>query len=138
MQLTLNQRRVLRVLEEADRPLGAYAVLHHLRPHGIAAPTQIYRALDKLTEYGLVYRLASINAFVARARPGDSASCLTVFTICDCCGRIEQLASEALCRDLRQWAGKQSFVLDTRAALEIRGRCSECRTAPDELKISEQ
>src|SRR5256885_5597381 len=57
--LTTKQQRVLDTLRQAGAPLTAYALLDQLRDHGLTAPTQVYRALDKLAEQGVVHRLES-------------------------------------------------------------------------------
>ena len=70
-QLTKNQGLVFDVLSHSQGPLSAYTILDKLRDHGFRAPLQVYRALEKLLEFGLVHRLESINAFVACAHPHE-------------------------------------------------------------------
>ena len=50
--LTANQKLVLDALKEVGTPLSAYALLERLSRHGIRAPLQVYRALDKLIQFG--------------------------------------------------------------------------------------
>ncbi len=68
-KLTPGRRRVLEILAEEGRPLGAYDLIEKIATttgkH--PAPISIYRALDFLLENGLVHRLASRNAFLACA-----------------------------------------------------------------------
>ena len=61
--LTRHQSLVLDALVRAEHPASAYALLDQLRGDGMRAPQQVYRALDKLIAYGLVHRVASLNAF---------------------------------------------------------------------------
>ena len=63
--LTKNQTLVMGALSQAKGPLSAYTILDELRDDGFRAPLQVYRALEKLVELGLVHRLESLNAFVA-------------------------------------------------------------------------
>ena len=70
--LTKNQSLVFDVLTRAEQPISAYTILDRLREHGFRAPLQVYRALDKLLEAGLVHRLESLNAFVACAHRNSS------------------------------------------------------------------
>jgi Fur family zinc uptake transcriptional regulator len=70
VDLTKNQSLVMGALTNSDGPLSAYTILDQLRDHGFRAPLQVYRALDKLVEFGLVHRLESLNAFVACRHPG--------------------------------------------------------------------
>lgn len=53
-QLTKNQSLVMGALAHSDGPMSAYTILDKLRDNGFRAPLQVYRALDKLLEYGLV------------------------------------------------------------------------------------
>ena len=53
---------------------------------GLRAPLQVYRALDKLVETGLVHRLESLNAFVACAHKHCHDDCASAFAICEKCG----------------------------------------------------
>jgi len=55
--LTKNQSLVMGALTRADGPLSAYTILDQLRDQGFRAPLQVYRALDKLVEFGMVHRL---------------------------------------------------------------------------------
>ena len=57
--LTKNQKLVMGALSNANGPLSAYTILDELREHGFRAPLQVYRALEKLVELGLVHRLES-------------------------------------------------------------------------------
>ncbi len=58
--LTRNQSLVLDTLSQSGGPLSAYTILDQLRDHGFRAPLQVYRALDKLVEFGMVHRLESL------------------------------------------------------------------------------
>src|SRR5256885_11218862 len=71
--LTTKQQRVLDTLRQAGAPLTAYALLDQLRDHGLTAPTQVYRALDKLAEQGVVHRLESLNAYVCCSHPDEGS-----------------------------------------------------------------
>ncbi|WP_287227820.1 hypothetical protein [Mesorhizobium sp.] len=63
-----NQQLVLDALTRSERPMGAYELLGLLRQEGLRSPLQIYRALDRLVEQGLVHRIESLSAF-ALLRP---------------------------------------------------------------------
>lgn len=70
-RLTPTRQRVLELIWQSHRPLGAYDVLAQLAAEGQnAAPPTVYRALDFLQQHGLVHRIASLNAFVGCAHPG--------------------------------------------------------------------
>lgn len=130
MQLTSNQQRVLSTLQDAKRALSAYALLDRLRAVGFSAPTQVYRALERLTQHGLVHRLESVNAYVSCAhRPGCMHG-FTAFAICDSCGHVDEFLDNDLSDSLGRWAQENAFSLGN-SAIEIRGRCGACAGLAD-------
>lgn len=126
--LTRNQSLVFEALTAADAPLSAYGILDVLRDDGLRAPLQVYRALDKLVEAGLVHRLESINAFVACSHPHDHRSRIIAFAICGVCGQVTEFSDETVERRLGQWASEHGFRPD-KTVIEIRGTCSGCAPA---------
>ncbi|WP_422375883.1 Fur family transcriptional regulator [Roseibium sp.] len=125
-ELTKNQALVFGSLSEADGPLTAYAILDLLRDSGFRAPLQVYRALDKLVDYGLVHRLESLNAFVACSHKGCGGHGAAAFAICDTCGLVSEFTPEKAIELLKGWTQEQGFQL-TRTTIELRGKCSRCR-----------
>ncbi len=124
--LTKNQKMVFETLAGADGPLSAYSVLDRLRDKGFRAPPQVYRALDKLIELGMVHRLESLNAFVVCGDPGCSEHKDTVaFTICSGCGQVEEISDDDLSDELSEIALRVGFTLQ-KSTIELRGLCSEC------------
>ncbi len=126
--LTRNQALVYEALEAAGQPLSAYTILDRLRGHGFRAPLQVYRALEKLQESGLVHRLESINSFVACAHPHPHEHGMTAFAICETCGRAEEFADPQVQERLAEWSSTHGFHA-ARTTLEIRGECRDCRQA---------
>ncbi|OYW08562.1 MAG: hypothetical protein B7Z53_04500 [Rhodospirillales bacterium 12-71-4] len=64
-QLTELRRQVLRLVLEAEQPIGAYALLDRLRrARRGAAPPTVYRALDFLLAQGLIHKVERLNAFI--------------------------------------------------------------------------
>ena len=125
VDLTKNQPLVLNALSRAGGPLSAYTILDQLRGEGFRAPLQVYRALEKLLERGLVHRLESLNAFVACAHDHDHAHGLTAFAICEKCGQVSEFSDEVVEERLKDWAGKSGFHA-TKTTIEIRGDCANC------------
>jgi Fur family zinc uptake transcriptional regulator len=76
LRLTALRRRVLELVWQSHKPLGAYDILAVLSEQDgrRAAPPTVYRALDFLLENGLVHRISSLNAFVGCVHPGARAS----------------------------------------------------------------
>lgn len=125
MNLTRNQALVLKSLSEAEGPLTAYAILDRLRDSGFRAPLQVYRALEKLVDFGLVHRLESLNAFVACSHTGCAHNETAAFAICSGCGKVSEFAPEEAMELLRSWSRENGFHL-TRTTIELRGDCQAC------------
>jgi Fur family zinc uptake transcriptional regulator len=128
-QLTNHQTLVLGTLSHLKVPTSAYALLDHLRAQGLRAPQQVYRALDKLIEYGLVHKLDSLNAFVACTHPHPHTHGLAAFAICTNCGQAEEIADPAIEKRLQGWSKDHAFKLES-ATIEMRGTCGQCAPGP--------
>ncbi len=126
--LTKNQALVFGKLSNANGPLTAYAILDDLRDDGFRAPLQVYRALDKLVDYGLVHRLESLNAFVACRHKGCSGHKTAAFAICEDCGNVLEFAPDTAMEHLLNWTKSQEFNL-SRTTIELRGTCRLCSGA---------
>lgn len=123
--LTRNQSLVLGTLTEAEAPLSAYTILDRLRGEGFRAPLQVYRALEKLLEFGVVHRLESLNAFVACAHPHCHENGLIAFAICEDCGQVNEFSDEVVRERLGAWSATNGFKAD-KTTIEIRGHCADC------------
>lgn len=127
VNLTKNQTLVLDVLSKSEGPLSAYTILDKLRDHGFRAPLQVYRALEKLLEFGLVHRLESLNSFVACAhREHTCCSHGTVaFAICENCGNVSEFHDHVIDDQLTAWTRGKGFK-PSKTTIEIRGLCAAC------------
>ena len=125
-KFTKNQALVFNALNKAGKPVGAYDLLDELREHGIKAPLQIYRALDRLIELRVAHRLESLNAWTTCC-DADHASA-AVFVICDDCGNVEEHIDSSVSSSMENIA-KQSGFVPKRPVFEIHGRCGECNRA---------
>ena len=119
--------RVLELVWDSHRPIGAYAILERLKADGrSAAPPTVYRALEFLMGAGLVHRIESLNAFVGCAHPGESHA--TQFLICKSCGTALELDEPAVGAALSHAADKRGFKVETRV-VELSGACAACARA---------
>jgi Fur family zinc uptake transcriptional regulator len=107
--LTRNQTLVFDVLSKAEGPLSAYTILDQLRDDGFRAPLQVYRALEKLLDYGLIHRLESLNAFVACAHPQCHQQGLVAFAICEKCGQVTEFSDAAIENLVSAWSLQNGF-----------------------------
>jgi len=126
--LTKNQKLVMNRLSHAKGALSAYTILDELRDHGFKAPLQVYRALDKLVEFGLVHRLESMNAFIACQHPAceNVSEETAVFAICEKCGNVQELVNKNLLGAVESLAKEIDYALK-QSVIELRGICSNCR-----------
>lgn len=129
LTLTKNQTLVLDVLSKSEGPLSAYTILDKLRDNGFRAPLQVYRALEKLLEFGLVHRLESMNSFVACAhREHTCCSHGTVaFAICEACGNVQEFHDHVIDDQLKAWTTAKGFK-PSKTTIEIRGLCAACNS----------
>ncbi len=126
-QLTRNQSLVFASLKQADGPLSAYSILDDLRQEGLRAPLQVYRALEKLQDFGLVHRLESLNAFVACCHSGGEHKGTIAFAICNGCGEVTEFSDKAVSATLAEWAKTHNFTAQ-KTVIEISGKCKNCLT----------
>ncbi len=126
-RLTPVRRRVLELLLEEHRALGAYELLERLVAEGHPRqPPLIYRALEFLETIGLVHRIERLNAYVACALPGEAlARHRPAFLICESCRAVAELPAAALARQIGREARKLGFEV-AHANLEALGRCPSC------------
>ena len=134
--LTNKQALVMNLLGKTKGPLSAYAILDQLHDSGFRGPVQVYRALEKLMELGLVHRLESLNAFVAcQQRTCDHQSKKTIiFTISEICGSVQELVNNGL-EHLVRSLEKDIDFLTNRSVIELKGICSTCKDGLLVLKI---
>lgn len=127
LRLTPVRRRVLEILLEAHRALGAYDVLNRLATEGFGnQPPVVYRALDFLVEHGLAHRIQRLNAFAACMHPGTAHA--PVFLICRTCHGVAEADGARVVHALTTAAGAAGFVVE-RSTVEALGLCPACKAA---------
>lgn len=126
LQFTRLRREVLETVAGQARPLGAYDIAERLSGAGRrVAAVSVYRALDFLTEHGLVHRIASRNAFVSCGHVHSERDGL-VFLICRSCGGIDEMTSPAIENQLDRALAAAGFTPTSRI-IEVEGECGSCR-----------
>lgn len=128
LQFTPVRKRVLEILLEHHRALGAYDILETLRSEGLGSqPPVAYRALDFLVGHGFAHRVERLNAFVACAHPGETHA--PAFLICRNCASVAEAQSEPGAGNLGKTAREAGFQIE-RAVIEAEGICPECQEQP--------
>ena len=128
LRLTALRKRVLELVWQSHKPLGAYDILAVLSEEDgrRAAPPTVYRALDFLLEHGLVHRIASLNAFVGCNQPEHAHQ--GQFLICRQCHAAIELEQAAISQAIVTAAAAVGFSVDSQT-VEVVGLCAGCREA---------
>ncbi|WP_102107027.1 transcriptional repressor [Oceaniglobus roseus] len=128
VQFTAIRRRVLEILLDDHRALGAYDILDRLRAEGRGAqPPVAYRALDFLVAQGFAHRIERLNAFAACAAPGAEHS--PAFLICRNCDAVSEERTEPARGALGRAAKARGFVIE-QTVVEAEGLCPNCAGHP--------
>ncbi|WP_116817752.1 Fur family transcriptional regulator [Pseudomonas syringae] len=128
LRLTTLRRRVLELVWQSHKPLGAYDILAVLSDEDgrRAAPPTVYRALDFLLENGLVHRIASLNAFTGCNHPTHAHQ--GQFLICRLCHAAIELQHPAISNAVVDAAAGVGFAVEGQT-VEIVGVCAGCKAA---------
>lgn len=126
LRLTALRRRVLELVWQSHKPLGAYDILGVLTEQDgrRAAPPTVYRALDFLLENGLVHRIASLNAFVGCNHPAHAHQ--GQFLICRTCNAAIELSTDSISEAIVAGAETVGFTVESQT-VEVVGVCSGCQ-----------
>jgi len=129
LRFTPVRRRVLEILLEEHRALGAYTVLEQLNLDGFGSqPPVAYRALDFLVSNGLAHKIERLNAFIACAHPGHDHA--PAFMICRLCDSVAEMASSTARGRLDEAAEATGFRIE-RTLVEAEGVCPACDAKGD-------
>ncbi|MEO1639325.1 MAG: Fur family transcriptional regulator [Pseudomonadota bacterium] len=124
LRLTPVRRKVLEILLQEHKAMGAYAVLERLSEEGYGSqPPVAYRALDFLVTNGFVHKIARLNAFIACAHPGSEHA--PAFMICRSCDTVAE-ASTALPSGALSSAAQETGFRIEQTVIEAEGTCPAC------------
>lgn len=124
LRLTAVRRKVLEILLQGHRAMGAYEVLDILREDGFGSqPPVAYRALDFLVAHGFAHKIERLNAFVACAHPGARHS--PAFMICRLCQSVAEAQSSQEAGPLGDAARAAGFHVE-QTVVEAEGVCPAC------------
>ena len=124
--LSKNQQIVLDLIEKSKEPVKAYLILHNVQKKGIKAPPQVYRALDKLIRLGKIHKVESKNAFVACKSHNCEISKATIFSICEICEKVTEIANNKLSKILHNFDDRTGMKYK-KYNLEFFGLCKKCK-----------
>lgn len=122
IRLTDPRRNVLTCLLKAGSPLKAYDIVEKM---GDVKPMTVYRALEFLSQNGLVHRIESLNAYIACAE-SHCAHSDSQYLVCDTCGTVSELHNHDIDHFIASTIKKSGFRL-THKTVELHGTCESCQ-----------
>lgn len=123
-RLTPVRRRVLEIVWQSHKPLGAYGILDVLAAEGHRPmPPTVYRALDFLLAQGLVHRIPSLNAYIGCSKPDRRHD--GQYLICRNCGTVAELTEDGLAAEFGRTAQGHGFAVEA-VLTEAVGLCPAC------------
>ncbi len=127
VQLTPIRYQVLELIWASHKAVKAYELLEQIKPLQMAAkPPTIYRALEFLSEQGLIHRVESLNAFIG-CRCSDAPH-EQLLLICKNCQEVEERTAPQVMQVLEREFAEAGFIVHSKA-IEIHGLCQQCATA---------
>ena len=120
---TPRQQLIYDYLREKKTAQSAYDILDAFRVHGIKAPSQIYRELNKLIECGFVHKVESLNAYIACKQEHDIGQ--SIVAICSKCGLVKEMSTPKIAEHLELFKDWGEFTAEE-LTVEVKGRCSVC------------
>ena len=129
LRFTPVRRKVLEILLQDHRALGAYTLLDRLREDGFGSqPPVAYRALDFLVANGLAHKIERLNSFIACVHPSHSHT--PAFMICRLCDAVAETQSSPSRGALGDAARATGFRIE-RTVVEAEGVCPTCLDKAD-------
>lgn len=120
------RRKVFTLIWQSHKAVTAYELLDALTAEGQRVqPPTVYRALEFLTELGLVHRIESLNAYFGCDRP--DCEHVGQYFICTDCGRVAEAVNEDMSNAVRKAACSVGFTIQA-TTVEIKGLCHDCAT----------
>ncbi|MFC4667038.1 Fur family transcriptional regulator [Seohaeicola nanhaiensis] len=124
LQFTPIRRRVLEMLLQDHRAMGAYDILERLAAEGQSAqPPVAYRALDFLVKHGFAHRIERLNAYAACAHLDHDH--VPAFLICRACKAVAEAETGLEQGRLGRAAEAAHFTIE-RIVVEAEGLCPAC------------
>lgn len=126
LRFTGLRKRVLELVWANHEPVTAYDLLKELRREKEnAVPPTVYRALDFLTEIGLVHRIESLNAYIGCDHPEQEHP--SQFMICNRCHQAMELPDHRSIGDAIAAKAREFGFRVSSQTVEITGICRACQ-----------
>lgn len=117
--------RVLKILMEEAKPLGAYDILQRLAQEiESPKPPTVYRAIQFWHQEGFIHCIDSLKSYVACSHGNHIGQ--AQFIICTRCDFAKELESAFDCSAITAAAAAMDFSV-INCTVEIKGLCFQCR-----------
>ena len=124
LKITVIRKRVLEILLEGHKAIGAYEILDKLRYDGAPAqPPIAYRALKFLVSNGFAHKIERLNAYIACGVPGQEHR--PAFLICKICKDVSEAKMGSADLELQLKATTENFIIEN-SIIEAIGLCPSC------------
>ena len=131
IKLSLAQQQILDILKMQNKALSAYVILDQAKPLGLNAPIQIYRILKKLTDYGLILKLHSLNMYFAYEFKHRQN--YPLIAICTECQNVDVIETPNLGSIIHQSITSSQFHSQSHY-VELLGQCVSCQNKHSSLQ----
>ncbi len=131
LRFTKLRQDVFQEIAATYTSIGAYDILARLAEKGTRlAPISIYRAIDALTEAGVIHRLESKNAYFACRRLDHATGRRPIFLSCEKCNAVQEVDSEGIFETIDRASRAASFQPRVKF-VEVSGLCRSCASKKD-------
>ena len=123
-RFTEPRERVLKVLVESTKPMGAYDIIKALstKKHQVK-PATVYRAIDFWIYQGYVHKINSLNSYLACCHEHSHGH--SFIFICEQCDETFELETTGLPANVLQLLKKNKASL-SHSSTELYGNCQHC------------
>ncbi len=121
---TQSRRMVVEALRKAGKPLSPLAIRKAIATKGQAInQVTVYRILEVLEEHKMLHRHPCSGDVTFCTMPGQTGH--HGFLHCVSCGKVDEFASEELCRAEGEVAKRAGFTAHNHVS-ELIGICAKC------------
>lgn len=125
-RFTEPRERVLKILIDTKKPLGAYDILQRLSLEmNNPKPPTVYRAIQFWHHQGFIHCLDSLKAYVACLHGHHVGQ--AQFLICNRCDFVQELECDLNLNCVKELAKNIQFSI-VNCTVEIKGLCINCNT----------
>jgi Fur family zinc uptake transcriptional regulator len=131
IRFTKLRQDVFQEIASTYTSIGAYDILARLAEKGTRlAPISVYRAIDALTEAGVIHRLESKNAYFACRRLDHATGRRPIFLACERCNAVQEADAEGIFDTIDRVSRAASFQPRVKF-VEVSGLCRSCASKKD-------